>query len=138
MNRQVSCSGVTVHHQLEAGPRRARGRNSAITAIKLVHSAIFAVVSTAVLQVFVAGLRGRPSRWTALALAVALAESAVFVANRGHCPLTRMVEDLGADSGRVSDIFLPRWFADRIPQIYGPLLGIGVIGLGVHEWRDRA
>ena len=41
------------------------------------------------------------------------------MANRGHCPLTRLVEDLGADSGRVSDIFLPRWFADRIPQRLG-------------------
>jgi hypothetical protein len=50
-----------------------------------------------------------------------------------HCPLTGLVESLGAESGRVSDIFLPRWFADRIPQIFGPLLAVGLFGLVVRR-----
>jgi hypothetical protein len=107
-------------------------RSRAIAAIKLVHSAIFLLNSAAILHIFVAGVRDRPSRWTPAALAVAFSEVAVFVANRGRCPLTDLVEGLGSESGRVSDIFLPRWFADRIPQLCGTPLLIGVLAL---LWR---
>ncbi len=105
----------------------------AIAAIKLVHSAIFLLNSAAIVHIFVAGVRNRPSRWTSVALVVAFTEVAVFAANRGRCPLTDLVEGLGAESGRVSDIFLPRWFADRIPQLCGPLLLVGVLALVWHR-----
>ena len=114
-------------------PPRAPWRSGAIVGVKLVHSAIFLLNSAAILHIFVAGVRDRPSRWTRAALAVAFAEVAVFVANRGRCPLTDLVEHLGAESGRVSDIFLPRWFADRIPQLCGPPLLIGVLALLWHR-----
>jgi hypothetical protein len=116
-------------------PPQARWRRGAIVGIKLVHSAIFLVNSAAILHLFVAGLRDRPSRWTGPALAAALTESAVFVANHGRCPLTDVTECLGAEDGRVSDIFLPRWCADRIPQLCTPPLLVGVLGLAFHTWR---
>ena len=68
-----------------------------------------------------------------MALIAALGESIVFAANRGRCPLTQLVEAMGAEYGRVSDIFLPRWFADRIPQIFGPPLVIGLFALAYHR-----
>jgi hypothetical protein len=108
-------------------------RHAAIIAIKLVHSLIFLLNSAAILHIFVAGLRNRPSRWTRAALVVAFAEVTVFLANHRRCPLTDLVEHLGAENGRVSDIFLPRWFADRIPQFCGPLLLIGVLALSWHR-----
>jgi len=96
-------------------------RSSAIIAVKVVHSAIFLVNSAAIPHIFSAGQRHRPSRWTGPALAVALAESAAFVANHGRAARSRTwSRGLGADSGRVSDIFLPRWCADRIPQLCTP------------------
>jgi hypothetical protein len=101
-------------------------RRRTIVAIKAVHSVIFLVNSVSVLVVFWIGLSGHPSRWTRPALVAALSESAVFVLNRGQCPLTGLVERLGAESGRVSDIFLPRPIADRIPIIFGPPLVTGV------------
>lgn len=104
-----------------------------ITVVKLVHSLIFLVNSAAVLLVFVCGVTGLDSRWTRLALSAALLEVLVFVVNRGRCPLTLLVERLGSENGRVSDIFLPRWFADRIPQICGPLLAVGIVGLAVRK-----
>jgi hypothetical protein len=124
--------GVGPDGDVIGAPSRAPWRSGAIVGVKLVHSAIFFLNSAAILHIFVAGVRGRPSRWTRSALAVAFTEVAVFVANRGRCPLTDLVEYLGAESGRVSDIFLPRWFADRIPQLCGPPLLIGVLGL---LWR---
>jgi hypothetical protein len=51
----------------------------------------------------------------------------VFAVNGWRCPLRGLAEELGAESGRVSDIFLPRWFADRIPQLFTPPLLIGVL-----------
>ena len=107
----------------------------AIVAIKTVHSAIFLANSAAILHIFVAGVRNRPSRWTRPALLIAATEVAVFVLNRGHCPLTAVVEDLGAEDGRVSDIFLPRRLADRIPLLCTPPLAIGLIGLVVGRRR---
>jgi len=111
----------------------SRGRETSIVAIKLVHSAIFLANAAAILHVFYAGLLGRRSRWTAPAVMLAFVECGVFVANRGRCPLTGMVEDLGAESGSVSDIFLPRWFADHIPQLFTPPLVLGVAGLVLHD-----
>ncbi len=116
-------SAVMIEHD------RAGWRRGAIVIIKLVHSAIFLLNSASILHIFWAGVRNRPSRWTGPALAAALVESIVFVAGRGRCPLTTMVENLGADNGRVSDIFLPRWLADRIPQLCTPPLVIGVLAL---------
>jgi hypothetical protein len=104
-------------------------RAGAILAIKTVHSGIFLLNAASVLHIFWAGVLNRRSPWTGVALAAALTESVVFVANRGRCPLTQLVEAMGAESGRVSDIFLPRWFADRIPQLFGPPLVIGLIAL---------
>jgi hypothetical protein len=118
-----------LHGGLCAPVMPAHWRRTAIVGIKLLHSGIFLLNTAAILHTFVAGVAGRPSRWTGAALAVALAEVGVFLANRGRCPLTDLVEYLGAEHGRVSDIFLPRWFADRIPQLCAPLLFIGVLGL---------
>jgi hypothetical protein len=118
---------------------RASWRRPAIVAIKLIHSLIFLLNSAAIVHIFVVGIRNRPSRWTRPALAVSLAEVAVFVANRRRCPLTDLVEHLGSENGRVSDIFLPRWLADRIPQLCGPPLLVGVLALAWRRWvADRS
>jgi hypothetical protein len=119
------------------GRRRFDESVALVVAIKVVHTAWFGVVSTSILYVFLGGLRNRPGRWTGLALASAVAESAIFVANAGRCPVTELTERVGAESGRVTDIFLPRWFADRIPYIYTPPLVIGVLLLGWHRLRAK-
>jgi hypothetical protein len=129
------CSRSTQNAVPRRGVTNAAPRRVAIVGVKVVHSAIFLVNVASILHVFRAGVWGRPSRWTGPALTAALGECLVFVANRGRCPLTDIVERLGADSGRVSDIFLPRWFADRIPQIFGPLLAVGIFGLAVRRFN---
>ena len=58
-----------------------------------------------------------------------MGESLVFTIDRFQCPLRAVAEELGAESGQVTDIFLPRWFADRIPYIFTPPLVIGLLGL---------
>lgn len=118
-----------------AGSVVAAWRGWAIFAIKLVHSVIFLSVAASVLHVFYAGITNRGSRLTAIALALSLGESLVFAANRFRCPLRGLAEELGAESGQVTDIFLPRWLADRISWIFTPLLVTGVAALLWHRWR---
>ncbi len=76
--------------------RSGRGLDIAIFIVKLVHSVIFLSVAASVAHVFYAGITNRGSRITSIALALALGESSVFVANRFHCPLRALAEDLGA------------------------------------------
>lgn len=107
----------------------ARWRSSAIFAVKLVHSLIFLSVAASVLYVFYAGLADRATRLARVALATALAECLIFAVNRFRCPLRGLAEALGAASGQVTDIFLPKWFADRIPFFFTPPLVIGIAAM---------
>ena len=50
----------------------------------------------------------------------------VFVGNGFTCPLTPIAEDLGAERGSVADIYLPGWFARRLPAIAGTALVTGL------------
>ena len=110
-------------------------RSAAIFAVKLVHSVIFLSIAASILHVFYAGITNGGSRLTKFSLALAVGESLVFAANRFRCPLTGLAEQLGAESGQVTDIFLPRWLADRIPWIFTPPLIAGILALLWHRWR---
>ncbi|MCA9849937.1 MAG: hypothetical protein KC461_04740, partial [Dehalococcoidia bacterium] len=50
-----------------------RARQLALIGVKSIHSAIFAVIATSILYLFVAGLTGRGTRWTGPAARLALA-----------------------------------------------------------------
>ena len=95
--------------------------------VKLVHTAIFALLSACVLYVLASGVVDRITPWTWLAMAAIVVEGIVLLANGGKCPLTAVAERLGAVDGGVSDIFLPRWFADRIFPICGTLFAAGCV-----------
>jgi hypothetical protein len=108
----------------------------AIAAIKALHSAAFFSIAGLIILFTWDGLRGRPSRRTAIAATVAIAESAVYGSNNQVCPLTPLVEELGAESGTVTDIFLPEWLSLRVPPIFGSLLLIGLV-LNGRTWLAR-
>jgi hypothetical protein len=102
-------------------------RPKALVAIKGVHTAVFASVAAA-LGVFVwEGLRRRGGRRAAVALGIALGETAVYASNNQVCPLTPLAEALGAEDGSVADIFLPDRLARRIPLLGATALVIGLV-----------
>jgi hypothetical protein len=68
---------------------------------------------------------------------IVLLEMAIFAGNRFRCPLTGLAEGLGAESGRVTDIFLPLWVADRIPQLFTPPFAVGLAFLIGRWWGER-
>ena len=93
--------------------------------VKMVHTLIFVVLSACVLYILASGAFDRVTFWTWVAVVAIMVEGVVLAANGGKCPLTAVAERLGAVDGQVADIFLPRWFADRIFPICGTLYLIG-------------
>jgi hypothetical protein len=94
-------------------------RSAALAAIKGLHTVLFVSIAAALVLTLWDGATGRPRRRTAIAGAVVLGETAVFVSNNQVCPLTPLAEELGAERGSVVDMFLPMWAARRIPVVAG-------------------
>lgn len=55
-----------------------------------------------------------------LAAVVVAGEGLVFAGNGFRCPLTALAKRYGAESGSVTDIYLPDWFAHNMPVIHAP------------------
>jgi hypothetical protein len=85
----------------------------------------------------VAGLRGRTDRRSGIAAGLVATESVVFLANGARCPLTTLAVRLGAESGSVTDIYLPRWLAHNLPVIHVPLVLLAIC-LHARNLRGRA
>lgn len=100
----------------------AQPRPDVVAAIKTVHTLAWASIESCVLYVLYAGFAGRTDKRVGIAGAVVVGESLVFAANGFRCPLTELAERYGADRGSVTDIYLPKRFAQNIPAIHAPLL----------------
>jgi hypothetical protein len=100
-----------------------------LVAIRTVHSAIFLAELGSILWLVATGITGRRDRSVGFAAVLVAAESAVFVANDGICPLTPLAERYGASSGSVSDIWLPDAVARTIPYWTIPLV---ILGAALH------
>ena len=102
--------------------------------VKAVHTAIWFTVEAAVMYLVYAGIANkRGPLFTASAGAV-IGETVVYLANGARCPLTDVAEQLGADSGSVTDIYLPRWVAKSLPAIHVPLIAL-IVWLHVRQRR---
>jgi len=114
-----------------------RCRTSILRGIKAFHTAAFVVISGALLVFAWEGMRGRRGALARGAATIAIAETAVYVSNNQVCPLTPLAEQLGATSGSVTDIYLPRWVSERVPAVGGSVLVIGLVA-HVAAWRPQA
>lgn len=94
--------------------------------IKLLHTVIFWVLSLCVLYSLFSGISGHITAWTWLAVGLVLIESIVLMVSGWTCPLTLLAEHLGAERGSVADLFLPKWFAERIFPVCGTTFGIAI------------
>ena len=103
--------------------------------VKLIHTAIFWLLSACVLYALFSGLVDHITTWTWIAVALVLLESVVLAASGWTCPLTILTERLGAVRGSVADIFLPKWFADRIFPICGTTYGVALLLILMRAFR---
>ena len=108
-------------------PGRDRGAARRQLAIKAVHTAVFAAELASIGWLVASGILRRQDRTVAVAAVLVALEGAVFVANRGVCPLTTMAEQEGAERGSVSDIFLPDVVARTIPAWSSLLVALAAV-----------
>jgi len=114
-------------------------RGGTLIGIKAIHTILFASIGAAIALFVWDGLRGQPRRRTAVALGIALGETAVYVSNNQVCPLTPLAEQFGAESGSVVDIYLPSALARRIPVVSGTavVLGLALNACALNARRHR-
>jgi hypothetical protein len=106
-----------------SGPLQVPARRLAL--IRGVHTAAWFPIESCVGYLLSAGATGRSDRRAAAA--VVAGECMVFATDGFRCLPTWLAERAGAASGSVTDIYLPTWFARKLPAIHVPLLLIGWI-----------
>ncbi len=105
-------------------------------AIKAFHTLAWFSIEACMVYLLYAGFAKRSDRRAAVAAAVVGGESLIFVANGFRCPLTQLADSLGAESGSVTDIYLPGWFAHNLPTIHVPLIILAAV-LHVRNLRQQ-
>jgi hypothetical protein len=95
-----------------------------ITFIKTIHTLIFLFMVIMVGIVFFSLLLDRISYLTWIGIGFIVLEGLVLLFNGWRCPLTVYAENLGAEDGSVTDIFLPEWVAERMFKIFGTIIVI--------------
>jgi hypothetical protein len=98
----------------------------ALRAVKSFHTLAWFLIEACMVYLLYAGVRGRTDRRAGVAATVVAGETLVFAAYGFHCPLTSVARRLGDESGSVTDIYLPRWFARNLPAIHVPLIVLAV------------
>lgn len=111
-------------------------QQTALTAVKLAHTAIWAF--------FVACIFGAPiAAWRSdFALAAAFigfvaVEALVLVVNRWSCPLTSVAARYTEQREENFDIYLPLWLAKYNKSIFTPLYLLGA-GYTAYAWWSQA
>jgi hypothetical protein len=106
----------------------------AVFLIKALHTAIFLVMSAAILFILFSGLTRTETPLLTVALGLVLLEVAVYTLNGWRCPLTHWAQQYGDPSGHdlLADLFLPPTLARKIPLVCGGLFAVGVLVLLVN------
>ena len=107
-----------------------------LTAIKLLHTVIWALLAGCILALPVLAVIRR-FRWAAIITVVVLLECAVLAVNRGRCPLTDVAATYTADRASNFDIYLPNWLAERNKTIFGTLFVVSEL-IVLWCWLKRA
>ena len=77
--------------------------------------------------VFFTLLLDKISHLTWIGIGFILLEGLVLLINGWKCPLTVYAENLGADDGSVTDIFLPKFIANHMFKIFGTISVISLL-----------
>ncbi len=96
-----------------------------LTRIKLLHTAIWAIMAAAILYILYSGIVGKLTTLTWISLALALGECVVIVLNKWTCPLTPLAAQHTARREPNFDIYLPIWLAKYNKRIFGTILAVG-------------
>ena len=107
-----------------------------LTAIKLLHTVIWALLAASILALPILAVL-RQFRWAAILSIVVLLECCVLAMNGGRCPLTDLAARYTLDRGPNFDIYLPDWLARYNKVIFGSLFVFGELVV-VWCWNSSA
>lgn len=93
-------------------------RINALVAIKLLHTAVWAVLARCIAALPITALLHRFD-WAIILSAIIVAECAVLALNKGRCPLTGLAARFTTDRADNFDIYLPNWVARHNKAIFG-------------------
>lgn len=110
-------------------------RPSALTAVKLLHTIIWAFFVACILALPAAALRHRFD-WALGLTVLVLAECLVLALNGMRCPLTDLAAKYTDDRSDNFDIYLPRQLARHNKVVFGTLFACGVAA-AVWSWMGR-
>jgi hypothetical protein len=113
-----------VEARREAGDATATSRR--LTAIKLAHTAIWALLAGCIVAIPVLAWQNRFGS-VALLAGIVLVEVVVLWLNRWNCPLTAVAARHTTDRRANFDIFLPAWLARYNKPVFGSLYVAGVV-----------
>lgn len=91
-----------------------------LTAIKLFHTVIWAVLAGCILTLPIMGFMHRFD-WAVALTVLVLVECCVLVINRGRCPLSDLAARFANERADNFDIYLPKWLARHNKTIFGTL-----------------
>jgi hypothetical protein len=95
-----------------------------LTAIKILHTAVWAVMAGSILALPITAMM-RLFRWSAVLTVLVLVECGVLAFNGGRCPLTDLAARYTAERADNFDIYLPLWLARYNKTIFGVLFIAG-------------
>jgi hypothetical protein len=107
-----------------------------LTAIKLLHTVIWAILAGSIVLLPLAGALHR-FRWAAILTALVVLECVVLALNRGRCPLSDLAQQFTTNRADNSDIYLPNWLARHNKVIFGVLFIAGEVVVAGCWLRDR-
>ena len=97
---------------------------------KLVHTGIFFFLSTCLIYILYAGITRTYNWYLVVAIGAISLEGLVLILNHWQCPLTMLAKKYSNQSGSVTDIFLPFWYARNAFKISTVLFLAELILLG--------
>ncbi len=111
--------------------RRMSDPDHLLTAIKLLHTAVWAVLAGCILALPVMAFLRR-FRWAFFLSAIVVFECGLLAANRGQCPLTSWATPFTENRAASCDIYLPDWLARNNKAIFGTLFVVNEL---IVLWR---
>ncbi|HET8667077.1 MAG TPA: hypothetical protein VFM10_03790 [Terriglobales bacterium] len=109
--------------------------NGRVTAIKLLHTAVWALLAGCVIALPVLAFRGQ-FRLALILTLIIVCECAVLAANQGRCPLTDWAARFTDDRADNFDIYLPNWLARNNKVIFGSLFAVNEV-IVLWRWLAR-
>jgi len=106
-----------------------------LRAIKLLHTAVWAVMAGCIVAMPIAAWQGRPALAFWLGAVVAI-EVCVLALNRWRCPMTNWAARYTDARQDNFDIYLPLWLARHNKTLFGTLYVAG-IAFALWQWRRQ-